>query len=105
METTNMPPSKVVENEAFWQNHYKLQKASNLSRVDYCKQHDLNYDRFSYWVSKWNSSHGKKLISVKLKSTTYLPEQPILCTLDLKNGKSLKIHNAQALAIILERYC
>ena len=43
---------KIIEDEAFWQNHARLQKISGLSRKSYCKQHNLNYDRFGYWVVK-----------------------------------------------------
>lgn len=105
METRNPSQSKQVENEAFWRQHYESQKSSGLSRTTYCRQYDLNYDRFGYWISKWNHSHSDKLISVKLKAvTTATSETTTLCTLNLKNGYSLKIHDAQALVVILERY-
>ena len=105
MEAAHVSPSKAVETETFWKRHYELQKASDLSRVEYCKQHDLNYDRFGYWISKWNRNQGNKLVSVKLRSTSESVEQPILCTLDLKSGNRLKIHDTKALSIVLEKYC
>ncbi len=105
MEATNVSPSKPIENEAFWQHHYELQKSSGLSRTDYCRQHDLNYDRFGYWINKWKHNHSDQLISVKLKPTRDPVEQSLLCTLDFKNGHYLKIHDEKALAIILEKYC
>lgn len=93
-----------IENEQFWQNHNTLQKASGLSRSAYCRQHSLNYYRFCYWVKR---SHKKcsisKLVSVKLKPMTNQAIQNILCTLELNNGRCLKIHDTQVLSFILER--
>lgn len=104
MEARNPPQSKQVENETFWRQHYESQKSSGLSRTAYCRQYDLNYDRFGYWISKWNHSHSDKLVSVKLKAVTTATLETTLCTLNLKNGYSLRIHDAQALVVILERY-
>lgn len=99
------PLSKPVENEAFWKHHHKLQKSSGMKRTDYCREHNLNYDRFGYWISRWNrfenDNNVSGLVSVKLKSNESPLQTKILCTLDLKNGNSLKIHDSDALAVIL----
>ncbi|EKD73661.1 MAG: hypothetical protein ACD_45C00230G0003 [uncultured bacterium] len=102
METISTPSQ--IENEQFWQNHNKLQKASDLSRAAYCRQHGLNYYRFCYWAkrSRQNCSVNK-LVSVKLKPMTNQGIQNILCTFELGNGRCLKIHDTQALSFILER--
>jgi hypothetical protein len=97
-------PSKSIENEAFWKQHYQSLKASGISRSAYCRQHNLNYDRFGYWISKWNNSHSDKLVTIKLKPQNPTPEHSILCTLDLKQGHALKIHDMQTLMLILEKY-
>ena len=70
---------KVIEDEAFWQNHARLQKSSGLSRKSYCKQHNLNYDRFGYWVVKRQRqlNNATKLTAVKLNSTQHNTTQPI----------------------------
>ena len=104
MEACNPSQPRQVENETFWRQHYESQKSSGLSRTTYCRQYDLNYDRFGYWISKWNHSHGDKLVSVKLKTALTPAPDAILCTLDLKNGYSLRIHDTKALIVILERY-
>ncbi len=105
MEATSVSQPKPIENEAFWQKHYEALNTSALSRTDYCRQYHINYDRFGYWISKWNRDKGDQLVSVKLKSTIEPKNQgiPALCTLDLKNGQSLKIHDMQILAFILEK--
>lgn len=98
---------KFVENEAFWQHHYSLLKSSGLSRVDYCRENNLNYDHFGYRISKWNKSqpidNNNELVSVKLKPMNESFNSSILCTLDLKSGHSLKIHDSETLMIILEK--
>ena len=103
---SNKSQPKLKQNEDFWKRHYEQQKSSGITRVNYCHQHNLNYDRFGYWISRWNKfrREGSELVSVKLKSTTEQPHQSVLCTIDLKNGSSLKIHDAQALSVILEKF-
>jgi hypothetical protein len=97
--------SKPVENETFWKRHHEAQKSSGMKRTDYCREHNLNYDRFGYWISRWNQlkndSGAIGLVSVKLKSNESSSQTKILCTLDLKNGNSLRIHDSEALAAIL----
>lgn len=105
MEANNELQSKPIENEAFWKNHHALQKSSGLTRVEYCRKHDLNYDRFGYWISRWNRFKVEKnnLVSVKLKSSEPTPKS-LLCTLELKNGCSIKIHDAYAFSVILDKF-
>lgn len=105
MEASN-PLLKPAENEAFWKHHHELLKSSGMKRTDYCREHHLNYDRFGYWISRWNrlknDNNTLGLVSVKLKSDEAPLQTKILCTLDLKYGNSLKIHDSEALAIVLE---
>ena len=96
--------SKSVENEEFWKQHYESLKASGILRSVYCRQHNLNYDRFGYWIGKWNNNHADKLITVKLKSQDSITEPSILCTLELKQGHRLKIYDIQTLMSILGKY-
>jgi hypothetical protein len=102
MKKTIEAQANPVEDESFWLNHYESQKLSGHSRADYCRHHKLNYDRFGYWIHKWK--HQNTLIPVKLKLADEVMPQQILCTLNLKNGHCLKIYDAKALGIILERY-
>jgi hypothetical protein len=98
-----MQTASPIENDTFWQRHYDLQKSSGLSRREYCRQHDLSYGRFGYWASKCDYAPVDKLISVKLRTEVNATSQAILCTLDLKGGHSLKIHDSNILPIILDR--
>ena len=97
--TTKLSLSKSTEKEVFWKGHYQSLKISRMSRAGYCKKHHLNYHQFNYWVKKWNKN---KLIPVKIKAEIDSSLQNILCTVALKNGLSLKIHDTKALSFILE---
>jgi hypothetical protein len=107
MEASNIPPSKREENEAFWKHHHELLKSSGMKRSDYCRENNLSYDRFGYWISCWNRfkkvKDPIKLVDVRLKPNESSSLTKILCTLDLKNGHSLKIYDPEVLTIILER--
>ncbi len=96
-----------IENEEFWRHHNQMQKTSGLTRADYCRKNGLNYDRFGYWVTKRlsKSTQGTKLVSVKVKPTNEpaIALQSTLCTLNLNGGHSLKIHDINALSIILDK--
>lgn len=93
-----------IESEEFWQHHEKLQKASELSRAAYCRQHDLNYYRFCHWIKRSRQNRPvSKLVSVKLKPATDHVMQKLLCTLELSGGRCLKIHDTEVLSLILER--
>jgi hypothetical protein len=95
----------TVEKEQFWKEHTRIQKESGLSKIAYCRQHELNYARFCYWLRKWKST-PPKLVPIKLKSDEkQFPANalttPLLCTLALKNGNVLKIHDKEVLPLIL----
>lgn len=106
METSPITPqdlSKLTEGETFWKRHLELQKLSGLSRVQYCREHTLNYHRFGYWLSKWSRETSSPLITVKLKPERSFEHEVTLCTLNLSNGRTLCIHDKQALIFILEK--
>src|ERR1700733_13607236 len=106
MEASNKSTSKRVENEEFWQHHHKLLKSNGMKRSSYCRENNLNYDRFGYWINRWNKLKNDKapikLVGVTLKSTESSSQTKLLCALDLKNGHSLKIYDSEVLAIILD---
>ncbi len=111
MKAINQLSKKLAEKEAFWQQHYTLLKSSGLSRIEYCRENNLNYDQFGYRISKWNKAisvdnNQDQLVSVKLKPVPVNQSfnSSLLCTLDLKNGHQLRIHDSAALMIILERF-
>jgi len=103
--STKPAAQPVIENESFWMRHAELHKESGLTRKDYCRLHNINYVKFGYWLCKLKlRQQPSSLVSVKLKSSEEaFPQQSTLCTLNFSNGCSLKIHDTQALSVILER--
>jgi hypothetical protein len=93
-----------IDKDEFWRKHHEAQQSSGLPRTMYCRQHRINYRHFARWINKQKNHIDNGLISVKLISDVLPVSQKTLCTLDLKNGHSLKIHDTQALTLILERY-
>lgn len=94
-----------IEKEAFWLRHKELQKSSGLPRTEYCRQNNISYDNFGYWVKKWRHANRNAtgLVSIRLKTTEDSAELPTLCTLGLKNGHFIQIHDLTALEIIFEK--
>lgn len=41
-----------IELQQYWQHQLQQWKASGLSGLHYCRQHDLSYSRFDYWKNK-----------------------------------------------------
>lgn len=101
MESHNSSELAPKETEEFWQKHYASLKSSGLKRKTYCRQNNISYDRFGYWICRWNRGYGNKLISVKLKSENLPASESVLCTLDFKCGHALRIYNTEALIVIL----
>lgn len=56
-----------------WQQHIDNWKASNLSREQFCKQNDLKFYTFQYWLRKLTPSQGnnetESFIPVSIKPT------------------------------------
>ena len=104
MESTSEPGSIVTRNEEFWLDHQEKLELMRLSRSHYCRQYNLNYNRFSYWAKRRKRNGcGKKLVPIKIKPVSVPSQVTLLGTLNLKNGHQLKIHDAKALSVILDR--
>src|SRR5437762_2453898 len=99
----NILERKEIEDESFWKRHAELHQASGLTRRNYCRLNNVNYDRFGYWLGKF-SSQSSSLVAVKLKSENAITRQTTLCTLNLSNGRALQIHDQQTLFTILEKW-
>lgn len=94
-----------TEDDIFWKNHLDLQSTSKLSQLAYCRENHLDYGRFHYRFKKYKKASVKKpLVAVKLKISPIGPVQPLsLCTLTLSKGFQLHIHDANALAFVLDK--
>jgi hypothetical protein len=95
----------ISEKKQFWKEHAALQIESGLSRKAYCYKHQLNYDQFYYWLRKEKHT-APRLLPVKLQQTTEQPSvspvtDRVLCTIKLRDGSILKIHDKSILPLIL----
>lgn len=45
-------PLEQVSREAFWQQHLDRCQVSSLSKMAYCRQHDLAYHQMIYWQKR-----------------------------------------------------
>jgi hypothetical protein len=97
---------RVNEDETFWQQHIAAQAASKLSKLAYCHLHQVDYARFMYWLRKAAKACGvlsnPALVKVKLAADAHM-STGVLCTLQLKSGCYLQIHDMRALPIIFDQ--
>ena len=96
---------KSAMQEQFFKEHAAKQKDSGLSRLSYCRKHQLNYDHFNYWFRK-EKKEVQHLVPVKLSHPEDLSSftniaAPVLCTLTLRNGGLLQVHDKGILPLIL----
>jgi len=90
------------EDETFWHQHIATQISSGLSKLAYCQAYQVDYSRFIYWSKKATTSSVKPLIAVKLSSGEERGHSMALCTVLLKSGCSLHVHDVRALPVIIE---
>lgn len=100
------PASEISsDKERFWRKHAKRLQESGLSRMAYCRKHQLSHDQFSYWLRKWRKQEAPlELLPVQLKEPPIEQESSelkTLCTLAFKNGHQLKIYNQEVLPMLL----
>jgi len=106
MSITQAKSSANPTQEQYWKEHIAKQKESGLPVTVYCRQQQLNYDRFYYWVRK-EKRPTPRLIPIELKSTdadnasTIAMVAPVLCTLTLRGGSVLAIHDKGAIPLVL----
>ena len=90
--------------EQYWQEQIKLKRESGLSRAAYCKKHDLSYHRFAYWEQKKVMRKPSQLLPVKLSQPNNgnsETEAKTLCSLLLKSGHELKVHDQSMLPMLI----
>ncbi len=87
--------------EQRWMEHVTRQKESGLSRVAYCRKHQLNYHQFGYWERKYREEVApSKLVPIQLNKPKQIAPETV-CTLVLNNGHELKIHDQSLLPMLL----
>ena len=91
----------VIEGKDFWQQQLENLKTSGLTRSQYCRENNINYDRFGYWLKKL-SPVSSEFVPVRLQAPELPSPNTAICTLELR-GHILIIHNLSALSFVLER--
>lgn len=86
---------------AFWSDHVKQLEQSALSRVAYCKAQGLNYEKFGYWLKKLKRV-PQKLIGVQLVENPAGSTLQVLCTVEFRQGISVKVHDRSVLSCIFQ---
>jgi len=55
----------------FWKQHIEDWQATDLSQVEYCRQHHLIAHRFTYWKQKIKFGPDQSFIELKLPPVKY----------------------------------
>ncbi|VAW62680.1 hypothetical protein MNBD_GAMMA09-2888 [hydrothermal vent metagenome] len=45
-------PDKNTAKAVFWQHHIQQWRTAQLTQIAYCREHDLNFHQFNYWLRK-----------------------------------------------------
>lgn len=102
IELNPSAPAIPREDKTYWENQIESQKKSQLSKSVYCRANQISYFRFNYWEKKLKKfSHP--LIPIKIKSSLHSLNNKPICSITLKNGNDLHIHDKEALILILDR--
>jgi len=96
LETREDIVSNPLLDEAYWREHIAGYRNSGLSKVEYCNQKQVPYNKFLYWCNKL-SKDSKPLIPVKIKERVI--EAP--CVLELREGHKLLIYEEGMLLKVL----
>jgi hypothetical protein len=91
----------AIEGRDFWQHQLESLNTSGLTRSQYCRENNINYDRFGYWLKRL-SPVSSEFVPVKLHAPELPSPHSALCTLELR-GHILNIHDLSALSFVLER--
>lgn len=93
--------SVAIEGREFWLEQLEKLKTSGKARSEYCRENNINYHRFGYWL-KQLSRTTSEFVPVKLISSEPTAPTAVLCTMEL-HGHVIKIHDLSALSFIIER--
>ncbi len=92
----------IIEDKAYWENQIESQKKSALSKSAYCRANQISYFRFNYWKKRLQKNCDP-LIPIKIKPIINSSNNKPICSITLKNGNDLHIHDKEALILILDR--
>jgi hypothetical protein len=105
MGITKQQSSSKLTQEQYWKEHVAKQKRSGLPATVYCRQHQINYDHFYYWIRKGKRTESR-LIPIELRPTEVNTPglamvSPVLCTIRLRSGHVLSVHDKSAIPLLL----
>ena len=66
----------MKEKRRFWMQHIEDWQATNLTQIEYCRQHHLIAHRFTYWKQKFKFGSDQSFIELKLPPVPY-PQTPL----------------------------
>jgi len=67
------------ERRRFWKNHMEQWSSSGLSQAEYCRQHDIKANRFTYWKCKFKQE----------KASSGIVPVPISALSSIASGRSV----------------
>jgi hypothetical protein len=92
------------KNDNYWSEQIRLKRASGLSSAAYCREHGISYNKFYYWANKLTLAKPKftQLLPVKVNSGEMVSHSiDTKCTLKLKGGHELKVHDQSVLPLLI----
>ena len=88
----------------YWHHHINSWQQTDLNQISYCRQHDLNYHRFTYWRRKLITTDSviqKKIQRsgfVSVKTTSQFVSSTLTAT--LPNGVMLQGIGTDNLSVV-----
>lgn len=103
MANSNKQCSNVIpqEQKEFYRKHIKLKVESGLPRTDYCKLHGLNYSEFGDYERELASNNEFLPIKLVASNDEFQSKPQALCSIILKSGAELKVHDVVVLPTLI----
>ena len=104
LESSPHIASKPQKDRQFWNEHIKLKQESGLSRAAYCRKYGIVCGQFGYWENKLKSAQPElsQLLPIKLNLDNAASHHiETKCTIALKSGHKLKVHDHSILPLLI----
>lgn len=102
-----MSAESTKKNRHFWEQHVTQFMDSGLSKAQYCREHELTYHQFVYWVPQFSPINNEQVAAVTanrfLPVTLSQSAQPAELEITLPSGVQINgiTEHTSALAIHL----
>ena len=109
--TTLQENGKSIDTkQCYWEPWVRQHQAlkPQVSKHDYCQQHQLHYAQFLYWYKKISiTSESHHVIPVTVKPTSTAapttPQGAPVATVQMRNGAMMSLYTAEVLILALEQ--